>query len=161
MTEFRDPITGAQLWRVTDGPAINHPTYFLQSSVFPGGREMFFTSYRTGSPQLFEISLDTAEIRQLTSGAPIHPFSPSLHPNRDTLIVTRGGALWAIDRRSLSERCIVEVSGGEIGECSISRNGDWLTAAYKRGAQCGLLAGRFNGTGWREIRFPRTLIHPQ
>ena len=34
--------------QVTDGPHINHPTYFLQSSFFPGDREMFFTSYRTG-----------------------------------------------------------------------------------------------------------------
>ena len=28
--------------QVTDGPHINHPTYFLQSSFFPGGREMRF-----------------------------------------------------------------------------------------------------------------------
>ena len=57
--------------QITDGPAINHPTYFLQSSFFPGGREMFFTSYRTGAPQLFETSLVTGEIRQLTHSAPI------------------------------------------------------------------------------------------
>jgi oligogalacturonide lyase len=141
--------------QITDGPAINHPTYFLQSSFFPGGREMFFTSYRTGAPQLFETSLVTGETRQLTNGAPIHPFSPALHPDGKTIVVTRGGGLWAGDRR------IVDVAGAEFGECSIDRDGEWLTVAYKRAGQCGLAVGRFDGSGWREIPFPRTVIHPQ
>jgi oligogalacturonide lyase len=141
--------------QITDGPAINHPTYFLQSSFFPGGREMFFTSYRTGAPQLFETSLATGETRQLTNGAPIHPFSPALHPDGKTIIVTRGGSLWAGDRR------IVNVPGAEFGECSIDRDGEWLTVAYKRAGQCGLAVGRFDGSGWRVIPFPRTVIHPQ
>jgi oligogalacturonide lyase len=141
--------------QITDGPAINHPTYFLQSSFFPGGREMFFTSYRTGAPQLFETSLVSGQTRQLTNGAPIHPFSPALHPDGKTIVVTRGGGLWAGDRR------IVDVAGAEFGECSIDRDGEWLTVAYKRAGQCGLAVGRFDGSGWRDIPFPRTVIHPQ
>jgi hypothetical protein len=147
--------------QVTDRPAMNHPTYFLQSSFFPGGREMFFTSYRTGAAQLWEVSLATGEERQLTSGAPIHPFSAALHPDRATLVVTRGGGLWAIDRTTLGERRIVEFAGTELGECSIDSAGGWLTAAFKRGTQYGLVAGRLDGSGWREIPFPRTVIHPQ
>lgn len=147
--------------QITEGPAINHPTYFLQSSFFPGDREMFFTSYRTGAPQLFEVSLAGGEVRQLTSAAPIHPFSPALHPDGRTLVVTRGGGLWAIDRATLAERPIVDRPGVQLGECSISRDGEWLTAAFKEGSQCGLVAGRFDGSGWRAIPFPRTVIHPQ
>jgi hypothetical protein len=147
--------------QVTDGPAINHPTYFLQSSFFPGGRSMFFTSYRTGSAQLWEASLESGEQRQLTSGAAIHPFSAALHPDRKTIVVTRGGGLWAIDRESGGERRIVEVAGAELGECSIDRDGAWLTAAFKRSGTCGLAVGRFDGSEWREIPFPRTVIHPQ
>lgn len=147
--------------QVTEGPAISHPTYFLQSSFFPGGLEMFFTSYRTGEPQLFETSLVSGETRQLTSGTAIHPFSAALHPDQRTLVVTRGGALWATDRATLAERRIVEMAGAELGECSIDRTGEWLTAAYKRGPLCGLLVGRFDGAGWREIPFQRTVIHPQ
>ena len=161
MNSWRDRATGARILQVTEGDAINHPSYFLQSSFFPGGREMFFTSYRTGQPQLFEISLATGETRQLTSAAPIHPFSPALHPDRETLVVTRGGGLWAIHRRTLAERPIVECPGAELGECSISRDGQWLTAAYKSGSGCGLAVGCFDGSGWREIPFPRTVIHPQ
>jgi oligogalacturonide lyase len=147
--------------QVTDGPAISHPSYFLQSSFFPGGREMFFTSYRTGVPQLFETSLESGETRQLTNGAPLHPFSAALHVDRAALVITRGGGLWAIDRKTLAERRIVEMSGAELGECSISADGQWLTAAFKRGAQSGLAVGRFDGSNWREIPFPRTVIHPQ
>ena len=122
---------------------------------------MFFTSYRTGSPQLFEVSLESGETRQLTSGPPIHPFSAALHPDTEALVVTRGGGLWSIDRCSLAERCIAERQGSELGECSISPDGQWLTAAYKQGAGCGLIVGRYDGSGWREIPFPRTVIHPQ
>jgi hypothetical protein len=161
MISYRDPATGAQVWQVTEGPAINHPSYFLQSSFFPSGREIFFTSYRTGAAQLFEASLDSGDSRQITSAAAIHPFSAALHPDGETLVFTRGGGLWAIHRHTLTERCITDNPGASLGECSISRDGEWLTAAFKQGSQCGLVAGRFDGSGWHTIPFPRTVIHPQ
>jgi hypothetical protein len=161
MKTFADAATGAKIAQVTDGAAISHPTYFLQSSFFPGGREIFYTSYRTGAAQLFETSLDTGETRQLSRGAPIHPFSATLRPGTETLVVTRAGGLWAIERRTHEERRIAECSGAELGECSISRDGEWLTAAYKKGDACGLVGGRFDGSGWHEIPFPRTVVHPQ
>jgi hypothetical protein len=61
----------------------------------------------------------------------------------------------------LAERCIIERPGSELGECSISPDGQWLTAAYKQGSSCGLVVGHYDGSGWREIPFPRTVIHPQ
>jgi oligogalacturonide lyase len=161
MTGYRDRATGAQIWQVTEGPAISHPSYFLQSSFFPGGREMFFTSYRTGSAQLFEASLDSGALRQITSGEAVHPFSAALHPDGEALVFTRGGGLWTIHRHTLAERAIAEYPGAQAGECSISRDGEWLTAAFKCGAQCGLMVGRFDGSGWHTIPFPRTVIHPQ
>ncbi|HWC99075.1 MAG TPA: hypothetical protein VG456_20085 [Candidatus Sulfopaludibacter sp.] len=161
MREFQDRETQARVWQVTEGAAISHPTYFLQSSFFAGAREMFFISYRTGDAQLFEASLVSGETRQITSGGAIHPFSPALHPDGETLVFTRGGGLWAVRRDGEGERCIVDQGGAQLGECSISRDGEWLTAAFKNGAQCGLVAGRFDGTGWHAIGFPRTVIHPQ
>jgi oligogalacturonide lyase len=161
MNSYRDRATGAQVWQVTEGPFISHPTYFLQSSFFPSGREIFFTSYQTGSAQLFEASLDSGAMRQITVGEPIHPFSAALHPDGETLVFTRGGGLWTIHRQTLMERCIADNPGAQLGECSISRDGDWLTAAFKSGSQCGLVAGRFDGSHWHTIPFPRTVIHPQ
>lgn len=154
-------ITGAQIHQVTGGAWISHPTYFLQSSFFPGGRELFFTSYETGSAQIHEASLASGATRQMTTGEPIHPYSAALHPDGETLVFTRGGALWAIHRRTLAERLIADNPNAQLGECSISRDGEWLTAAFKSGSQCGLVVGRFDGSGWHTIPFPRTVIHPQ
>ena len=82
---------------------------------------MFFTSYRSGEALVWRVSLETGDQTQLTHGAPVHPFSAALHPDGETLIVTRGA---------------------ELGECSISPAGEWLPAAYKRGGEAGLVAGR-------------------
>lgn len=147
--------------QVTDGPYVNHPTYFLQSSFFPGDREMFFTSYRTGGAQLFEISLVGGETRQLTRGAAIHPYSAALHPDGATLVVTRGGELWAVSRASLEERRVFAFAGAQLGECSISPDGEWLTAAFAANSARGLVVSRFDGSGSTVIPFPRTVIHPQ
>jgi hypothetical protein len=147
--------------QITNGPHINHPTYFLQSSFFPGDREMFFTSYRTGEAQLFEVSLVTGKERQLTRGATIHPYSAALHPDGETLVTTRGGGLWAVKRGARDERCIFDFAGAQLGECSIARDGEWFTAAFKHQGRNGLVAGRLDGTGWHLIPFPRTVIHPQ
>jgi oligogalacturonide lyase len=161
MIAYRDRATGAQIWQVTEGPAISHPSYFLQSSFFPGGREIFFTSYRSGSAQLFEASLDSGATRQITRGEAIHPFSAALHPDGESLVFTRGGGLWSIHRRTLAERRIADCPGAQLGECSISRDGERLTAAFKCGVQSGLIVGRFDGSGWHTIPFPRPVIHPQ
>lgn len=150
-----------EIRQITDGPHINHPTYFLQSSFFPGDREMFFTSYRTGDAQLFEVSLATGETRQLTRGAPVHPYSAALHPDGVTLVVTRGGEVWAVHRTTLRERRIFALPGAQLGECSISADGGWLTAAYASHPARGLVVSRFDGTASTVIPFPRTVIHPQ
>jgi oligogalacturonide lyase len=159
---FLDRATAARIHQLTAHPSINHPTYFLQSSFTPDGRAVIFTSYRTGAAQLFEISpYPEGEIRQLTDGAPIHPYSPAFHPDGGHIFFVRGGAIWEIDRMTLDERSIVDFPGAQLGECSLGAAGDWLAAAIKQGSQQGLLAGRADGSGWQFIPFPRTVIHPQ
>ena len=147
--------------QITSGPHIHHPTYFLQSSFFPGDREMFLTSYRTGTAQLFEVELASGEMRQLTHTAPIHPYSAALHPDGRTIVVTRSGSLWAVDRAGAPERTICAFPGLQLGECSIDCNGEWLTAAFAGAAGRGLIVARFDGAEASAIPFPRTVIHPQ
>ncbi|MBK9167262.1 MAG: PD40 domain-containing protein [Bryobacterales bacterium] len=162
LTESRDRATGALVRQLTAHPSINHPTYFLQSSFTPDGAALLFTSYRTGQAQLFEIDgYPDGEIRQLTAGPAIHPFSPAIHPDGATVFFVRGGSIWALDRRSLEERQIVEYAGGQLGECSLGAGGEWLTAAIKIDGRNGIVTGRSDGSGWRMIPFPRTVIHPQ
>jgi hypothetical protein len=66
-----------------------------------------------------------------------------------------------IDRASLAERCIMDFAGAQLGECSLGAGGEWITAAIKRGSDCGVTIGRAGGGQWRVVDFPRTVIHPQ
>ena len=161
-SSFQDRATGARIHQLTKHPSINHPTYFLQSSFTPDGQALLFTSYRTGSAQLFEISpYPSGEIRQLTHGAAIHPFSPAIHPDGRRIFFIRGGEIWEIDRTALEERRVAGFPGGQLGECSLGASGEWITAAIKQGSQQGLVAGRIDGSDFKLIPFPRTVIHPQ
>jgi len=163
MIEFRDETTGALVLQLTDGPAISHPSYFLQSSFFPGDEAIFFTSYQSGSAQLYECPYPSGEPkRQLTFGdVGIHPFSPALHPAGEEICFVRSGAILRLNRRSLEVNELVRKDEASIGECSISADGSWLTAAAKIDGQNGILCGRWDGSDWHFIPYPRTVIHPQ
>jgi oligogalacturonide lyase len=158
---FSDPVTGATVWQMTEHPSINHPTYFLQSSFYLDGRGLIFTSYRSGSAQLFEATWPEGEIRQLTDGPAIHAFSPAIAPSGESIFLVRSGSVWELSLSDLSERLVISFDGGQLGECSLSADGKWLTAAIKQGSQAGVVTGRANGADWRLIPFPRTVIHPQ
>lgn len=156
-----DPDTGARVHQLTNHLSINHPTYFLQSSFFPDDGSLVFTSYRTGTPQLFETSFPGGPIRQLTGGEPIHPFSPAIDSAGREVFFVRGGAIWTVDRSSLAERQVIAFENAQLGECSLGDGGAWITAAIRQGAAGGIVTGRADGTGWRVIPFERTVIHPQ
>ncbi len=160
-SSFADRATGALIHQITNHPSVNHPTYFLQSSFTPDARRLVFTSYRTGSAQLFEAEFPDGMLRQLTDGPPIHPFSAALHPDGRRVFFVRGGEVWVLDLIHLAEERVIGFRGAQLGECSLGAGGEWLTAAVKQGDQCGLVAGRSDGRDWNFIPFPRTVIHPQ
>ena len=161
-SEFADQATGARIHQMTAHPSINHATYFLQSAFSPDGAALLFVSYRTGSAQLFEIApFPDGPIRQLTGGPGIHPFSAAFHPDGSSILFVRGGAILSLDRRTLAERQVVAFEGAQLGECSLGSGGEWITAAIKQGRQSGIVAGKANGSEWKSIPFPRTVIHPQ
>lgn len=157
-----DRATGALVHQVTSHASINHATYFLQSSFTPGDRTMLFVSYRSGSAQLYQIDpFPEGEIRQLTGGAGIHPFSPAIHPEGELVYFVRKSGIWRIDLRSLEEMAIREFGDAQLGECSLGAGGEWLTAAAKRGSESGIVVGKADGSQWSFVPFPRTVIHPQ
>lgn len=158
---FADRETGRRVWQITSAEAISHPSYFLQSSFYPGDEKLFFVSYRDGAAHLYEKGYPDGESRRLTRGEAIHPFSPALHPSGEEIAFTRGGGLWAVRPFSLADRLIANLDGGQLGEPSISTCGEWLCAATKRGAQSGIFVARFDGRETNFIPFPRTVIHPQ
>ncbi len=158
----QDAATGAPLHRLTGAPAISHHTYFLNSSLTPGEEVLIFSSNRSGAWQLYSVEpFPHGGIRQWTDGEPVHPFSPAIHPSGESVFFVRGGAIWQIRRDSLQERLIVSHEDAQLGEVSLSPDGEWLTAAAKIGPDYGLVSGRADGALWSFHRFPRTVIHPQ
>lgn len=146
---------------MTSGQSISHATYFLQSSLTPDGRTLVFTSYRSGSAQLYSIEpFPDGPIRQLTVGAAIHPFSPTLRPDGLGVLFVRGSGIWHLSFDNLEECCVAEFPGAQLGEPSLSADG-WITAAVKQGSVTGLVVGRLEGGSWSLLPFPRTVIHPQ
>lgn len=159
---FRDRATGALIHQMTAHPSINHATYFLQSSFVPDGSALIFISWRGGAAQIYEVTrFPDGEIRQLTDGEPIHPFSPAIHPDGERIFFVRGGGVWVLDRRSLAERTVASFPGAQLGEVSPDPAGEWLAAAAKLNGEHGIVVGRADGAGWRFLPFPRTVIHPQ
>ncbi len=157
---YLDPATGTRIHQLTSADAISHPTYFLQRSFTPDNRSLIFTSYRTGIAQLFEVEFPHGPIRQLTSGAPVHPFSPAILPDGRILFV-RAGSICTVRRDTLEESLIASFDGAQLGECSFSPDGQWIVAAAKINTEQGLVCGRSDGSGWHFIPFSRTVIHPQ
>lgn len=160
-SSYASRSTGARIRQISSHPSINHLSYFLQSSFTPDSRSLIFISYRTGNAQLFEAGFPDGPIRQLTDGAPVHPYSPTLSPDGGRVFFVRDGSVWVLDRASLRETLIVEFQGAQLGECTLGDGGRWMTAAIKQGSLQGLVTGRSDGSGWRVIPFSRTVIHPQ
>ena len=156
-----DSATGRSVHQMTSAAAINHATYFLQSSFTPGDEAMIFISKRSGAFQLYEINpFPDGEIRLLTDGPAIHAFSPAIRADGLTIYFVRGAGLWELDRSTLEERCVVEFEAAQLGEPSLSVDG-WAVMAIKQRGQSGLAVGKVDGSGWSIIGFPRTVIHPQ
>ena len=148
--------------QLTNHADISHPSYFLQRSFTADNGTLFFTSYRDRKqPQLFKLGFPDGRIRQLTGGDPIHPFSPAILPGNGDIVVVRGGSIGIVDPNRLIEWPVVVFDNAQLGECSFSPDGEWLTAAIKRNGAPGLAVGKQDGSQWRIIPFPRTVIHPQ
>ena len=156
---FRDPGTGAKVHQLTRHPSVSHPTYFLQCSFSADQAHLVFTGYRGGNAQLFEAGFPDGEIRQLTGGDAVHPFSAVIAPGGAVLFV-RGGGVWRVDRQTLEESRIAD-AGGQLGECSLDPSGRWFVAACKRRDSWGLAVGTVDGRESGFIPYPRTVIHPQ
>jgi oligogalacturonide lyase len=157
-----DDRTGATVHQLTQHPSINHNLYFLNRSFTPNGQQVIFTSYRDGHANLYEVGFPAGEIRQLTEGAGLHPFSACLSHSGISVFFTRAGSIWKLDRTSLEEQCLAAFSNAQLGECDLSNSGEWLVTAIKHDGQSGIVVARTDGKEADIVLpWPRTIIHPQ
>ena len=160
--KFTDEQTGAVIHQLTQTECVSHPPYFLTSAFTPDSRFLIFTSYRTGSPQLYEVEFPDGPIRQLTDVHGLHPYSAVLSPDGNTIYFTRKGNIESLNRQDLSIRLLYHLEGVQFGECDVSQDGNWIVTALKLGQNNGVAIAATNGDGGKVIvDFPRTIIHPQ
>lgn len=159
---LRDTVTDAVIHQLTSHPSINHPTYFLTSSFTPDGKFVVFTSYRSGSAQLYELEFPDGSIRELTSGEGLHSYSAAVSLDGTEIYFTRKGKVEAVRRRDLSLRTLLAIDGAQFGECSLSADGSWIVTAMKQGSRNGIALANTEGKAGRVlVYFPRPVIHPQ
>ena len=164
-----DPATGTTIHQLTSASCINHAPFFLTSAFTPDERHVLFTSYRSGTPQLYEVELLDGPIRRLTDVEGLHPYSAVIAADGSEVLYTRSeggaepaGVIEAVSRRDLSRRVIHRLPGAQLAECSVSADGAWVVTAMKRDGRHGLLVAATSGEGGRvALEFPRTVIHPQ
>jgi len=159
---FTDELTGTTIHQLTQFPCINHNLYFLNRSFSPDGLQVIVTSYRDGQPNLYEIAFPDGDIRQLTEGPDLHPFSACLSHDGSSIFFTRAGAVWKLQRQSLEEQRLARFDNGQLGECNLSGTGTWLVTAIRQSGQSGVAVVQTDGSEARiALRWPRTVIHPQ
>ncbi|MCI0423670.1 MAG: oligogalacturonate lyase family protein [Acidobacteria bacterium] len=159
---FVDEKTGAVIHQLTKHRSINHNLYFLNNSFTPDDRTVVFTSYRDGNPNLYELALPDGQICQLTEGEQLHPFSACLSRSGDNIYFTRAGSVWQINRASLEETCLATFDKAQLGECNLSRSGEWVVTAIKQRGESGIAMAKTDGSSHDVVlRWPRTVIHPQ
>ena len=72
------------------------------------------------------------------------------------------GVIEALRRGDLTRRVVCRLPGAQLGECSVSADGEWVVTAIKRGDRNGIAVAATSGTDEPVVvEFPRTVIHPQ
>lgn len=148
---------------MTNHPSINVNLYFLNCSFTPDQKTVVFTSYRSGKPNLYKLGFPDGEITQLTDCDGLHSYSGCISVDGAEAFFTRGPEIRAINLSSLEERQVASFGeGAQLGECSLSASGKWITAAMKRGGKPGIVAARSDGSeSLAVLEWDRTIIHPQ
>lgn len=160
--ERRDARTGRRVVQLTCHPSINHNLYFLTSSLTPDEQTLVFCSYRSGRPEFYRAGFPQGEIRQLTDEEGVNGYSGVLSPDGETLYYTAGGCIKALELAAPAPRVLGQFPGGQLGECSLSADGEWLVTALKQGTRIGLAVARTDGSeAGLALEVGRTVIHPQ
>lgn len=159
----RDVNTGAVIHQLTNHPSLNVNLYFLNHSLTPDQKTLVFTSYRSGKPNLFKLDFPAGELTQLTDADGLHAYSGCISADGTEVFFTQQGAIRAVNLTTLAERVVASWGAdAQLGECSLSASGEWITTAAKRNGKPGIVAAKADGSqSCVVLEWNRTIIHPQ
>ena len=114
----------------------------------PTGREIAFTSDRSGSPQIWVMDAEGANARRLTFGGSFDT-QPRWSPKGDTILFTRrtagGFDLWAVNPDGSNARALTQGNGSNEA-ASWAPNGRHIVFSSNRGGRTQLYTMLIDGT---------------
>ena len=131
---WTDPVTGVRVWEMTANKGDASNLYFHFPNLTRDGKYVLFTSNRSGSNQIFRMTLPEGRILQLTDAAAIGGLVPD-PTAAHRIYYMRGSEVVVLDVESLAERVVGRVEGASAP--TISGDGKWL--ALQRGTEIGRL----------------------
>ncbi|UCC38951.1 MAG: PD40 domain-containing protein [Candidatus Aminicenantes bacterium] len=85
---------GDSIRQITKGANDHAPSWS------PDCKSLFFISDRSDLPQIFSVSVESGEPKQLTEESDLHTYAPKWIPGRNLLVYTAGGKIRTIDPTS-------------------------------------------------------------
>ncbi len=160
-------------------PLTGDPAADYDPAWSPGGREIVWVSMRSGTPQLWKMSLDDPNehhFAQLTNDPTVHAASPAFNPNGDLVVYTDEASpydiIWAQSATDPSAPPFEagqglyptwSPEGSSLASVAVQENGPDLVLAAPLG-QKGLTqiafraeSGRVRGLAWSNGHLPDSL----
>ena len=128
---WTDPVTGVRVWQMTANKGVANTLYFHFPNFTRDGRYLLFTSNRTGSNQIYRMSIPEGRIVQVTDSPQVS--SIGLTPDRTDprrIYYQRGHEIMALDLEDFSERIVGAVPEPHFGgyhQPTLSGDGQWIT----------------------------------
>lgn len=127
----KDNLTGVEVVRLSPNVGNTFHPYFTQPLISFDGRNVLVASDRTGSWQLYNMSVETGDMIQLTDEPDIRPGSSLLDPNTMRAFYWAGRKLKSVRLDTLEEDEYYAVPEGFHGSIlSITSDGTALHFAY-------------------------------
>ncbi len=121
--ESRDPVTGADLTRLTGAQAYQHHLHAAGPTLTPDGGWLVFVSWETGSPNLCARQIGGADTRRLTYRPDLRPLSPAITRDGLAVIYAAGDSLQAATLADGEETELAAFAGGTPGDPGLTPDG--------------------------------------
>jgi Tol biopolymer transport system component len=129
---FTDPQTGTAIRQLTAAAADHQTLPARHASVTPDGRTLLLLSNRAGALNLFAVSLEDGEIRQVTDVEDMNPDSPALSPDGTRLYYTAGEEIRTVFLAAGEEEVLAGFADAQLGNATVSADGGWVATSVRR-----------------------------
>ncbi len=157
-----DPVTGSQLWQMTNAPCINHGLYFTHPDWTASERDLIFISDREEQFDLYAMSDESGEIRRITDVENLNSFSATPSNKEDRIYFTAGSAAWVVDVPTGEVDRLAHIDGASLTGCSLSPSERQLVTTGFDEQGWKILVVATDGSGVTEVaRTERSAYHAQ